>query len=275
MNRKQKLFIIVLAFVDLIVVGALLGTIITSQPESPTVTLIAIQVAPPTPLPNVPEWTATPTSTPLPTLLARPTRTATPTMTPRPTRTPTPTSTPAPIELVNGDFDLLMLNNIPGWQWDATINYLPGGVASDPATSYAEPSFTPADDPARRIHGSTLKIETIRWLKFQTWVYQTITVPTGSLVYFQIKASGFSSIDALTVKAGIDPNGNEGCDQARWGGETLVNQSTGIVTLTSPRVTVGAAGRATVCFFAEPRYPNTNNAAFFDQAELVVVGARP
>ncbi len=182
--------------------------------------------------------------------------------------------TPAPVELVNPDFDLLLTNRIPGWQWDAYINYQPGGDY-DPATSYAEPMFSAADDPVRRIHGSTLQIETIRWLKFRAWVYQTVSVTTGSLVTFQIDAGAFSSIDSLLVRAGVDPEGNEGCQEAVWGTEQAINQDSGVVTLRSRQVTVGESGRVTVCFFAEPRYPDVNNAAFFDRAQLTVLPPRP
>jgi len=275
-KRKHKLILIIFGAVNLLFFCGLGGAAwwLTRSP-TPAVTLIAMQPLSSATPTLIFQWTATPTLTPLPEIEGRPTRTPTPTRTPFPTRipntaTPTPTVVSEPILLQNANFDVLMLNNIPGWEWDATINYIPGREY-DPVTSYAEPMFMPADDPMRRIQGSTLKIETVRWLKFQTWIHQTITVPTGSLVTFQIKAGAFSSIDSIMVKAGVDPNGNGNCERARWGEELSINQDSGVVTLSSPRLTVGAEGRITVCFFAEPRYPDVNNAAFFDVAELKVI----
>ena len=111
--------------------------------------------------------------------------------------------TPGPIPIEGADFDFLKPNRISGWTWDAYVNYLPGGNY-DPDNSYAEPTFDDADDPIRRINGSTLKVETIKWLKFRTWVHQTVSVTVGTTVQFSIKASAFSSLDRLKVKAGID-----------------------------------------------------------------------
>ncbi len=269
MTRIQKIILIVLAVVDLVVIGVMAVLVFTSMQALPNVT--------PLPLPTteiaaatrevIPTWTPTATSTPAGTPLPLPTRTPRPTRTPFPTASPSPTATPAPVELENPEFDMLMTNRIPGWQWDAFINYRPGETY-DPHNSYAEPMFMAADDPLRRISGSTLKIETIRWLKFRAWVYQPITVTPGSTVYFRVKANAFSSIDTLVLRAGVNPYG-EGCNRARWG-EVDINQDDGIVTITSPRVVVPEPGRITVCLFAEPNYPDVSNAAFFDQAELIV-----
>ncbi|MBN1262404.1 MAG: hypothetical protein JXB35_17120 [Anaerolineae bacterium] len=273
MTRIQKIVLIVFAVIDLVVIGAL-GVIVVRGIQSPpvVVTPIAFEILPPT-LTSIPTWTPTPGSSPTPTLLPQLTRTPRPTRTALPTPTETPLPTPGPVELVNGEFDLLMPNRIPGWEWYADVNYRPGGDY-DPQYSFAEPMFSAADDPVRRINGSTLKIETVRWLKFRAWVHQTVSVTTGSTVYFQVKANAFSSIDNLVLRAGIDPNGNSGCDRARWG-EVQINQDDGIVTISTPRLTVGEAGRVTVCLYAEPLYPDTNNAAFFDQAVLIASPPQP
>jgi len=273
LSRNQKLILAVMAILDVLVVGALVTVIIRSVQQPSVLVTLA-----PTPTPtltrrSIPTWTPTVTSTPPPTLPSEPTRTPPPTRTPRPTHTPTPLPTPGPVELENPEFDGLSFNNIPGWKWDAFVNYR-AGAEYDPQNSYADPTFTLADDPLRRINGSTLKIETIRWLKFRAFVYQQVTVTTGSTAYFRVKANAFSSIDQLILRAGIDPNGGDGCEGARWG-EAIIDQDDGIVTITSPRVIVGETGRVTVCLFAEPRYPDVNNAAFFDQAELIVAPPRP
>jgi hypothetical protein len=186
------------------------------------------------------------------------------------------------VTLAGAGFDFLMPNRIPGWKWDAYINYRSGDDYS-PESSYAEPVFTAADDAVRQINGSTLKIETVRWLKFRTWVHQTVTVTAGSTVQFQIKAKAYSSLDSVIVKAGVDLSGVENCYNARWGTEMRINQDSGMVTLTSPRASVPAVdeesddanyGRVTLCFYAEPAFPHINNAAFFDEAELMVTPPR-
>lgn len=275
MTRVQKLILGIFAVLDLVVLGVI-GFIIWRSTQQPTLVVTPLTlpvVVAEVGAPPIPTWTPTPISTATPTLPPQPTRTPLPTRTPFPTPTETPTPTPQPVELVNGEFDLIMPNRIPGWEWDAFVNYIPGGDY-DPHNSFAEPMFTAADDPARRINGSTLKIETIRWLKFRAWVYQTVTATTGSTVYLQVKANAYSSIDKIRMRAGVDPQGNAGCSNARWG-EVLINQDNGIVTITSPRVVVGPNGRITACLYAEPLYPDVNNAAFFDQAVLVVVPPRP
>ena len=64
----------------------------------------------------------------------------------------------------------------------------------DPENSYAEPFFEAADDPARQIYGTTLKIETVRWVKFRTWVHQTVTV-----------TAQYCSADADESELALDP----------------------------------------------------------------------
>ena len=304
------MILLVLAVLDFAVICGLAGLVVNElrRPVAPPPT--------PTPAPTdtpdiAPTWTPTITPTPRPTLPPQPTRTPTPTSTPRPTETPTQTPTPVPFKPVTiegAEFDFIMPNRIPGWEWDAYVNYKPGDEF-DPENSYAEPLFTTADDPVRQINGATLKVETQRWLKFRTWVHQTVTVPVGSEVTFEIKAKAFSSIDSLIVKAGIDLTGAEDCFHAEWGQEMRINQDSGTITLVSPSLIVQEAteeettttptplphgeepeedeegeegedapelvpqiqyGKVTVCFFAEPVLPHVNNAAFFDQAELTV-----
>ncbi len=290
LTRTQRIILLILAVLDFAVIGGLAAIVIGSMRRPAAATPAATLVPTQTPAAT---WTPTPTMTPRPTLMARPTNTPTPTRTPAPTPTETPTATPMPpipVKLDGAGFDFLLPNRVPGWEWDAYVNYKSGDEYNAGA-SYAEPLFTAADDPVRQINGSTLKIETIRWLKFRTWVHQTVTATSGSRVTFRIRAAAFSSLDSLIVKAGIDPAGAGNCNNARWGGEVRINQNSGTITLSSPTVVVvpmenpseeeeeGAAeplplGRITVCFFAEPAYPHVNNAAFFDQAELIVAAPR-
>ncbi len=313
LSRGQKIILIVLAVLDFVVIAGL-GAIVVSSIRAPLPTPLpqppATTIAASTPVER-PTWTPTAAPTARPTLPPRATNTSTPTATssPIPTDTPTPTPTPTPklmvgpIPLDGADFDYVLPNRIPGWKWYAYVNYV-GGEA-DPQNSFAEPIFTAADDSARKINGATLKVETIRWLRFRTWVHQTVSVTVGSTVQFRIKAQAFSSLDRLIVKAGIDPTGQPHCDDIRWGEVQYINQDSGIVTLISPRVVVAAPtggptatatatpgpreretpspepeevtevlGYVTVCFYAEPSYPHINNAAFFDQAELIAIPPR-
>ena len=309
LSRGQKIILIVLAILDVSVIAGL-GSIVVRSMRAPLPARIS-----PTSTPTVistsagiATWTPTAEPTARPTVPPRATNTATPTPTPFPTHTPTPTSTPrplptaGPVPLDNADFDYIMPNRIPGWEWYAYVNYKSG--ETDPQNSFAEPVFTAADDPARRINGSTLKVETVRWLKFRTWVHQTVTVTAGSTVQFSIKVNAFSSTDRLIVKAGVDPTGQPHCDDVRWGETWRINQDDGTVTLMSPRVIVAAIeneptptvtpdpleretpepvvpeeeteilGKVTICFYAEPAYPHINNAAFFDQAQLIAIPPR-
>ncbi len=275
MTESQKRILIILAIMDFVVIGAMVGIVVTTTmrlrnqvAQAPTRVAGATIVVPAT-------WTPTPMPTASPTLPARPTNTPRPTPTVKPTNTlqptetPTPRPTPTPVTIINPDFDLLMPNRIPGWQWYAYVNYKQGDEL-DSENSFAEPILRAADDPRREINGTTLQVETIRWLRFRVWVHQTVSVTTGSTISFAVKATAFSSLDSLIVKAGLDPNGGKRCANAIWGEEKYINQESGIVKLTTPRIVVGEKGVVTLCFFAEPAYPHINNAAFFDQAEVRV-----
>ncbi len=273
MSRNQKVMLAILALVDVVVIAVLIGTVVRGMQQQPLQVMALPTLAARATSVEIPTWTPTPLSTPVPTLLPRQTRTPRPTRTPFPTSTPTPVPTPGPVVLVNPDFDMLMPNRIPGWQWDAFVNYRPGDNY-DAHSSYAEPLFAASDDPVRNINGSTLKIETMRWVKFRAWVRQTVSVTAGSTVYFQVKANAFSSIEKLRLGAGVDLTGVDDCSRAKWG-EVTINQDDGVVTITSPRVVVGQNGQVTVCLFAEPNYPDVNNAAFFDQAVLIAAPPRP
>jgi hypothetical protein len=317
LTRKQKIILLIFAVLDVIVIGAMGFVVIrsmTSQPVQPLPT--QTPAAPTTDRDVQPTWTPTAPATARPTLPPRPTNTPTTVPTVGPTQTPTATSTPippGPVPIPGADFDFILPNRIPGWSWDAYVNYKEGDEDYSPDDSYTEPVFRAADDPARQIDGSTLKIETIRWLKFRAWVHQTVTVTAGSTAYFQIKAQAYSSLDRLIVKAGVDPTGVGNCYNAIWGEERRINQENGIVILSSPEVVLEGvdAGEAdsaddgtatptpgiddpaaeeprpsdptdvenpapiTLCFFAEPTYAHINNAAFFDEAELIVAPPSP
>jgi hypothetical protein len=106
-------------------------------------------------------------------------------------------------------------------------------------------------------------------------VFRTVDLAPGSRVRFQVRAVGFVKelSGGYILKAGVDPDGGEGCDEARWGRESILNQEDGVVVLESPETAVGEAGRATVCMFAETQFAQAYHAAFFDDAELIIVSS--
>jgi hypothetical protein len=283
MSRNQKLILVGMAVLTVVILCVLAGIAISS-----TVPLLrgsAPAASAPTPSPSRPPtdtpiltWTPKPTSTPGPTPTPRPTNTPTltptetptagPTWTPAPTNTPTPT--PKPLE--NPTFDDIGIDDVPGWQLGAFVNWTPGDEF-DPGTSFAAPRFHQADDPAQRITGSTLQIDTVDWVKLQAWVFQQVDVGADSRVVFQVSAAAVvkDTAGGYFLKAGVDPDGGEGCDAAEWGSDRHVNQKDGVVVLSSPEVVVGDSGRVTVCMFAETQYAQVWHAAFFDDALLTVL----
>jgi hypothetical protein len=173
--------------------------------------------------------------------------------------------------LENPAFEGVQENFVPGWRTAGFVNWTPGDKF-DPVTSYAAPRFRQADDPRRWINGPTLQIETEPWVKLRAWVLQTVEVEPGSRVQFQVRARAYvrHTEGGYILKAGVDPNGGDGCEAAQWGPEQIINQGDGVVELTSPQVVVGQVGRVTVCMFAETQFAQVNHAAFFDDAALTV-----
>jgi hypothetical protein len=103
-------------------------------------------------------------------------------------------------------------------------------------------------------------------------VFQTIEVEPGSQVQFRARAVGFvkDTAGSYILKAGVDPDGERGCDAAKWGVEQIVNQKDGIVELVSPEVVAGQSGLVIVCLFAETQFAQVYHAAFFDDATITV-----
>jgi hypothetical protein len=175
------------------------------------------------------------------------------------------------VTLENPTFEGIQDDAIPGWQTGGFVNWAPG-QDFDPVNSFAAPRFHTADDPRQWIDGATLQIDTEPWVKLQAWLFQTVDVEPGSRVQFRVQALGFvrQLEGGYILKAGVDPQGGEGCDAARWGEERLANQNDGVVELVSPQMIVGPEGRVTVCMFAETQFAQAYHAAFFDNAEIVV-----
>lgn len=275
MSRTKWLIVAALALADVIVLGAMAIAVVRSLtgPLSAPVPIPTPMVSPSPTAPSPPTWTPTLSPTPQPTRTPLPTGTlaSTPTQTPTPwpTLTPTLPPTPASVALENPTFEGILENFIPGWQVGSFVNWAPGGEF-DPATSYAAPRFHQSDD--RWINGPTLQIDTEPWVKLRAWVFQTVEVQLDSRVQFQVRAMAFvkETAGGYILKAGVDPNGGQGCEAAQWGAEQIVDQEDGVVELVSPEVVVGQAGRVTVCAFAETQFAQVNHAAFFDDAALII-----
>jgi hypothetical protein len=292
MTRTQQLILLIILLLLLVVTGLLAVTLIRTRDTAsavPTLTLISTLTVPPTRLPAdtstpitvPPTWTVEPTRTPRFTSTPGPTRTATappsitptfaPTFTPRPTAvvTASPAGPTLTLGLVNPGFEKIGDNKIPGWSWWAEDNFTPGGEYN-PDTSFETPLFKSADDPVRFIDGPTLQIDAVQHLKFRVHVYQTVPVSPTARVGFQVSAGAFSDTGAVQIAAGIDPRGGRNCDNARWSAVLYIDQVGGVKNVVAPTVTTGSAGRVTVCLLAEPLYAAVSNAAFFDEAELIV-----
>jgi hypothetical protein len=280
--RKKLLVLAALALIDVIVLCVMANAVIRSLTQQATV---ITPVSTPTPsLPPTatipPTWTPAPSPTPQPTdtpgSASTPANSPTPEPTSEPVLSPTPTAvlppTPDTVPLENPTFDNIRENSIPGWQTGGFVNWAPGDTF-DAVSSFAAPRFHQADDLRQGISGSTLQIDTTPWVKLRAWVFQTVEVEPGSRVQFQVLAAGFvrDTGGGYILKAGVDPDGAEGCEEAEWGTEQIVNQEDGVVVLISPEVSVGESGQATVCMFAESQFAQVYHAAFFDEALLTVL----
>lgn len=275
MTRRQWIVILVLGLADCLVLGGLAAAVWFT----PRLATRGGPAGPPESAPTQPPsatlpptWTPTPSPSPAPTRTPRPTSTPGPTATPLilPTATPTPTPTPQPVELANADFIDILPDRVPGWEMAALVNWQPG-QEFNPDSSYVGPLFKAADDARRVIQGSTLQIESEHpWVKFQVTLYQTVDVPPGSRVRFEIMTNAYSDQGGFHVRAGIDPSGSPACQQGVWTDPLVIDQNSGLVTLRTSEVAVGQGGRVTVCFFAEPQYATLHKAVFFDNARLTV-----
>ena len=145
LTKAQKIILIVFIIIDIAVVAGLAGIIINNMRNTAQQTPVLVLTAT-KPAVIQPTWTPTTTPTPASTLPPRPTNTPVNTSTPFPTYTPSPTATPSPpkpVPLNGAEFDFLLPNRIPGWQWYAFVNYR-SGDEYDPETSFA-------DEAARRL----------------------------------------------------------------------------------------------------------------------------
>ena len=189
--------------------------------------------------------------------------------TPTLTATPTPTPTLLPyIKLANAGFADITPNYVPDWSWWAYDNF--DGGEPDPDTSYDTPLLKQADDAARLIDGPTLQIDAAGHLKFRVHIYQRVEVTPHTVLRFTAAARAYSDNGGIYVAAGIDPGGGHNCEQAQWSTPQLIDQTVPVIQITSARIPTSSSHWATVCLMAETRLSARSNAAFFDNAELLV-----
>ncbi len=119
-----------------------------------------------------------------------------------------------------------------------------------------------------------------KWRKFRAGFRQQVDVPAGARVQFSVWVNELCQADdgsrcGVVLKAGIDPSGGTDWQSGgiQWVGTEIANSK--YVQLVSPEVTVGASGKVTVYTWGEPKEPVLYNAAYFDEANLVVTAAPP
>jgi hypothetical protein len=83
-------------------------------------------------------------------------------------------------------------------------------------------------------------------------------------------AGAFSGSGAIQIAVGIDSRGGSDCSSARWSEIVFIDQGQGVQPIVAPEVIADDTGRVTLCIYAEPQFPAVSNAAFFDDAELIV-----
>lgn len=206
---------------------------------------------------------------------------------PPPTRvTPTTTGTrPAPPRpgtnlLVNPSFD----QGLAGWKtwsYKEVIRDPDNKKARDVFQSFYPPSFKVSEPKWDRLtrgkddKGAAGSASGYRWVKFRAGFYQTVSITPVSRVRFSVWANALCE-DGKThrcptlLRAGIDPTGNTDweADTVRWVEVQISDQE--YVQLTPPEVWVGPPGKVTVFMWGEPLAPVLYNAAYFDDASLVV-----
>jgi len=166
-----------------------------------------------------------------------------------------------------------------GWYYENII-MPPNGKEPNLHLSFYPPDFITSepkwdkrgDKEGERVAAA---VSGLHYTKFRAGLYQTVDVPSGSRVRFSVWVNGFCEDDKKTrcpviLRAGIDPTGGTDwqSDSVQWVETQISNQQYEL--LTPPEVQVGRNGRVTVFAWGEPRYPVLYNAAYFDEASLVV-----
>ena len=292
LSQTQKIILLILAVLDFAVIGGLAAIVIGSMRQPAKSRRLAPTPTNPNPAAT---WTPIPTMTPRPTPVARPTNTPTPTKTLIPTVVPTETPTPTPVPLIpvkleGADFDFLLPNRIPGWEWDAYVNYK-GGDEYNTETSYAEPLFTTADDPVRRIQrnhpqgrdtalaevpnlGSSDRNRHCRQPDHLPHQGRCLLISRHADRQSRHRPHRTGQLQQRKVgrRDAHQPGQRHGhADLANCGGGP---DAVPFFERKKGKRWNPPLGRVTVCFYAEPAYPHINNAAFFDQAELIVAPPR-
>ncbi len=168
------------------------------------------------------------------------------------------------------------------WHYEKQVN-LPDTKPPQPDLneSFYAPDFVPSEAKWNHTEGGSVAgaVSGKQHTKFRGGYFQTVQVPAGARVRFSVWVNEYCETSGekgpVILKAGIDPNGNGNWQSGdiKWVGTEIANNK--YVQLTTEEVTVGPNGRVTVFTWGEPRYPMLYNAAYFDDAALIVTAAAP
>jgi hypothetical protein len=182
--------------------------------------------------------------------------------------------------LQNPNFD----GGTQGW---STWSYFSKVMQEDKKTpdldkSFETPNFGPSEPNWDKsgTEGSAGMVSGVHYWKFRAGFYQSVDVPAGARVRFSVWVNGLCVDDnnnnnPVLLRAGINPNGGTTWDSSNIQWVDVQVGNTKYAQLATPEVTVGPNGRVTVFTWGEPQYPVIYNAAYFDNASLVVTAGAP
>jgi len=172
-------------------------------------------------------------------------------------------------------------NSWNGWTYQIEVMQEGTKKVPDLDQSYYAPTFGTDSQRDREQGSGAGKVDGQQDRKFRAGFYQTVSVQAGSRVRFSVWGSSFCQLRDNTrctifLRAGIDPNGGTDWQSGsvQWI-DKFYSTSEKYVQLTSAEVTVGGSGNVTVFTWGESQYPSLYQAAYFDDASLVVTAAAP
>jgi len=166
------------------------------------------------------------------------------------------------------------------WYYEAMVMKDDNKKEPDLDRSFFAPVFLPSeskwDQESNGAVGTAGAVSNQAWTKSRGGFYQTVDIAPGTCVRFSVWVNEFcqtddGSICPVLLRAGIDPNGgtNWASNNVQWVQTTISDRAYAHLTLLP--VSVGQGGKVTVFTWGEPFYPAHYNAAYFDEASLVVM----
>jgi hypothetical protein len=179
-------------------------------------------------------------------------------------------------------FEDAQLTNWQQWCYQIEVMRDDDKKAPDLDKSFYAPSFSTStpywDQESGGTAGAAGQVDGQYWKKFRAGFYQIVNVAPGACVRSSVWANEFCQDGMgwsypILLRAGIDPSGGTDwqSQQVQWVEMTISNST--YVSLTVPLAVVGSQGKVTVFTWGEPLYPVLHSAAFFDEAQLVVLDA--